>query len=96
VGGVFLGIHALLGCRRGLDPVARAYQRFCGKLGRRGLVRGHHEGPLDFAERVAGCRPELAAQVRLIAGLYAGLRFGRLVGADGVQRLRRLVREFKA
>lgn len=35
------------------DPVARAWQRFCVRLARRGLARSAHEGPLAFAERVA-------------------------------------------
>ncbi|MDX1654990.1 MAG: DUF3488 and transglutaminase-like domain-containing protein, partial [Candidatus Competibacteraceae bacterium] len=39
--------------RRRLDPVAQAWEGFCAKLARRGLVRRPQEGPLAFVERVA-------------------------------------------
>ena len=59
------------------------------------------EGPVTkrlaeaFAERVGADRPDLAARVRLIARLYAGLRYGRLK-SDESRRLGRLVRTFRA
>jgi transglutaminase-like putative cysteine protease len=81
--------------RRRQDPVARAYQRFCTKLARRGLVREATEGPLDFTERVAGQRPELATRVRLIGRLYARLRYGRAGEVAQVAQLQRLVRDLK-
>ena len=77
--------------RRLSDPATRIYRRFCAKLARRGLVRSGHEGPLAYAERVAAQRPDIGAQVKLIAGLYAGLRYGRLAGVEPLRRLRRLV-----
>ena len=78
------------------DPVVRAWQGFCDRLARRGLARGHQEGPLAFAERVALSRPELAASVREIGQLYAVLRYGPLVSSPDVHRLQRLVRQFRA
>jgi hypothetical protein len=92
---VMAGLHGL---RRRVanDPVARAYQQFCAKLARRGLERRIYEGPIEFAERVATERPELAARARLIARLYARLRYGYPDQGDLLQRLRRLVKGFKA
>jgi protein-glutamine gamma-glutamyltransferase len=78
------------------DPVVRAWQRFCARLARRGLARGAGEGPLDFTERVATQRPELAAPAREIARLYAALRYGPTAPPAAVRRLGRLVRRFRA
>ncbi|MDG4554875.1 MAG: DUF3488 and transglutaminase-like domain-containing protein [Candidatus Competibacter sp.] len=77
------------------DPVTRAWQRFCARLARRGLARGPHEGPLDFTERVAASRPELAAPVREIGRLYAILRYGPTGSPADVRQLRRLVWRFR-
>ncbi|MBL8259414.1 MAG: DUF3488 domain-containing transglutaminase family protein [Candidatus Competibacteraceae bacterium] len=77
------------------DPVARAWERFCARLARRGLARDAHEGPLAFAERVAINRPELAESARAIGSLYALLRYGSGFSAEGIRQLQRLVREFR-
>lgn len=77
------------------DPVARAWERFCARLARRGLARGAHEGPLAFAERVADRRPALAVSARSIARLYAALRYGPVALPEEVRRLRRLVNNFR-
>ena len=39
-------------------------------------ARCAHEGPLDFAQRIAAARPDLAAQVAALAARYCRLRFG--------------------
>ncbi|MCC6135473.1 MAG: DUF3488 and transglutaminase-like domain-containing protein [Candidatus Contendobacter sp.] len=78
------------------DPVARAWQRFCVRLARRGLARSAHEGPLAFAERVAIQRPELAMRASEIGKLYAALRYGPTTPPTAVRRLQRLVRRFRA
>lgn len=104
VAAMILGLSAvafaLLGFRElrryaAVDPTRRAWRSFCAKLARRGLARRGDEGPLAFAERVVASRPDLAARVRLIARLYAGLRYGRLQ-RDESRRLQRLVRAFRA
>ncbi len=93
-------VVALLGLlllrRRREAPLLRDYHRFCRRLARIGLPRRAHEGPRDYAERVAAARPDLAGQVDAIARLYIGLRYGR-TGDDraGRRRLRRLVRRFR-
>ena len=71
-------VYASLRWRRryARDPVARAWQYFCARLARRGLARKADEGPLAFAERVAACRPDLAASVLEISQRYAALRYG--------------------
>jgi transglutaminase-like putative cysteine protease len=81
--------------RRSRDPVARAWQRFCARLARRGLARGAGEGPLDFAGRVAVSRPELATPVWEIARLYALLRYGPEAPPEQVRQLQRLARRFR-
>ena len=77
------------------DPVARAWQRFCARLARRGLVRGMTEGPLDFAGRVVSHQLELAEPVWKIARLYAALRYGPVAPPIAVRQLQRLVRRFR-
>lgn len=59
-----------------LDPVQRAYLRFCRKLARAGLTRAPHEGPQDFAKRCVRERPDLSEDVRTITELYVQLRYG--------------------
>ncbi len=93
-----LGVVSLRALRRRgrIDPVSSTYHRFCAKLGRSGLVRAPHEGPLDFAGRVSRARPELAPRVWLISRLYARMRYGRDEPGDQLERLQRLVKEFRA
>lgn len=63
------------GRRRNTDPAVRAWERFCRKLAARGLPRSPQEGPMDYARRIAAARPELAAEVRLIAERYVASRY---------------------
>jgi transglutaminase-like putative cysteine protease len=92
-----LGIFALrmfrLPMRR--DPIVLAYQRFCAKLGRRGLLRRASEGPLDFAQRAKQQRPELASEIEHIVTLYSTLRYGYQQNAAEISRLRHAVRAFR-
>jgi len=95
VGGMLLLIAfwLLRGLRR-VDPVQRAWLRFCDKLGYAGLPRAGAEGPLDYAGRVSARLPQRAAAVGAIAQLYVDLRYGERGDADSRARLKRLVREF--
>jgi protein-glutamine gamma-glutamyltransferase len=78
--------------RRGVtDPAARIYRRMCARLARRGLPRKPGEGPLDYADRVAQARPELAETVGAISQSYARLRYRESDPAE-LRRLRRLAR----
>ena len=77
------------------DPVRLAYNAFCRKLHSRGLTRLEAEGPLNYADRVSRARPDLETVVRRVIKLYVELRYGRASGSEHVNRLQRLVREFK-
>ena len=77
------------------DPVQRAWQAFCRKLGGRGVVRAPHEGPRDYAERAAAHLPQAAAAIRAIAALYIGARYGREAARRRAAELARRVRELR-
>jgi protein-glutamine gamma-glutamyltransferase len=65
------------------DPLGRAYRRLCRKLARAGVAREIHEGPLDYAEKIARRRPDLAPRVQPLLAHYAQLRYGPGRGASG-------------
>lgn len=77
------------------DPAVALYTRFCARLARAGLPRPPHQGPLDFARRVAQLRPDLGPEATAIAGLYADLRYGQNAGPGELTELRRQVRAFR-
>lgn len=62
------------------DPLARAYARLCTKLARAGVTRNAYEGPLDYATRIAGDRPDLALRAQPLLARYAQLRYGAISG----------------
>ena len=68
--------------RLAVDPVQRAWLKYCAELKRRGIARADWEGPLAFAQRVARERPDLAALTDEAAGYYAELRYARGEGRD--------------
>ena len=74
------------------DPVQRAWQAFCRKLGARGVARAPHEGPRDYAERAARRLPAAAAAIQAISALYVGARYGRAASREQVVELKRRVR----
>jgi transglutaminase-like putative cysteine protease len=76
------------------DPVQRAWRAFCRKLASRGIERSPHEGPRDYATRAARALPAARRAILRIGALYIALRYGAQASADGIARLRRLVREF--
>ncbi|MFL6599799.1 MAG: DUF3488 and DUF4129 domain-containing transglutaminase family protein [Steroidobacteraceae bacterium] len=59
------------------DRLARAYFALCRKLGRAGVPRQSHQGPLAFASEVSKLRPDLAGDVQPLLLRYAQLRYGR-------------------
>ncbi|HKQ23935.1 MAG TPA: DUF3488 and transglutaminase-like domain-containing protein [Burkholderiales bacterium] len=61
---------------RRMDPVQRAYARFCQAMARRGAPRKPSEGPRDFAARLSLQIPHLKETVQRIAALYVALRYG--------------------
>lgn len=79
------------------DRVQRQWLRLSRRLTKRGLARRAWEGPADYAERIAhalSAQPAKAAEIRRIAALYAGLRYGRL-DASAFDELRRRVAAFR-
>ncbi len=76
------------------DPVQTLYRVYCRKLGRAGLERAPHEGPLDFARRCAGARTDLEPAIERINRLYLGLRYGA-AGTGTLRDLRRRIAAFR-
>lgn len=74
------------------DPLAREFDRFCRRMARSGLVRKPSEGPMDFAQRAAATRPDLAEAIWHITRLYIQLRYTGGENTDGVSALRRRIR----
>ena len=72
--------------------VVREYARFCRRLTARGLPRLPHEGPLDYATRVAKQRPDLEEPLMEITAAYIELRY---IERGDLQHFTRLVRAFK-
>ena len=95
----FLGVMTLLLLAWSLkrlarpDPVQKAWRAFCRKLAARGVERAPHEGPRDYAARAATALPAARRGILRIGELYIALRYGAQTSADGVSRLRRMVKE---
>mgnify|MGYP002821898795 CR=1 FL=1 len=62
--------------RPGVDPVHKAYTRFCARLASRGVDRLPAEGPRDFALRAARALPQHADEIEAICAAYENLRYG--------------------
>ncbi|MDP9139977.1 MAG: DUF3488 and transglutaminase-like domain-containing protein [Pseudomonadota bacterium] len=77
------------------DPVLREWQRLTRRLARNGLPQHPHEGPLDYARRVATARPEWAAQMQAIATLYMNARYIEAPDHAHVRDMARAVRAFR-
>jgi len=76
------------------DTLARAYARLCRKLGRIGLPRAPHQGPLSFAATVTTHRPDLRDSVYALLARYAQLRYGPAAPvsrAQDIEEFRRAV-----
>ncbi|HXU92493.1 MAG TPA: DUF3488 and transglutaminase-like domain-containing protein [Gallionella sp.] len=62
--------------KRQPDKVQASWLRLCRKLAKSGLPRAAHEGPQDYAVRIAAVRPDLAESIRDLAVRYSALRYG--------------------
>jgi transglutaminase-like putative cysteine protease len=99
VAAIMLALTLWLALRLRAPPppeALRLYREFCRRLAQAGIARAPHEGPRDFAERVAAARPALAAEVGQVTRLYTALRY-EPAGADAalLEALRREVRAFR-
>lgn len=96
---LLVGIFALIMLRRlashHTDAVQAIWLRACRKLAKAGLPRAPHEGAMDYADRIAATRPELAEDIYDIAARYATLRYGADVEKDALPAFRNAVRMFK-
>ena len=90
--GIFLRLAPRPRIQSADSEVERWYRRYCRQLARQGLLRQPAEGPWAFAERVSKELPEAGARARRIADLYVRLRYAPNPPADGLRRLRELVR----
>jgi transglutaminase-like putative cysteine protease len=96
---LLVGIFTLIMLRRLVvrqtDAVQAAWLKVCRKLGKAGWPRAPHEGAMDYADRVAAARPDLAADIYDIAARYTSLRYGGEAEKDGLPAFRNAVRAFK-
>jgi transglutaminase-like putative cysteine protease len=72
-------------------PSKRHWERFCRLMGRRGLPRLTHEGPMSYGLRLQARFPEQASDLQKITGLYASLRYGPPTTEPDVAELRERV-----
>ncbi|MBI5005786.1 MAG: DUF3488 domain-containing transglutaminase family protein [Nitrosomonadales bacterium] len=96
---VLVGVFTLLMLRRlatrKTDAVQAAWLKVCRKLAKAGLPRAPHEGPMDYAARIAAAHPDLAADIYDIAARYASLRYGGETEQEGLAAFKDAVRTFK-
>ncbi|MBM2830106.1 MAG: transglutaminase protein [Gammaproteobacteria bacterium] len=93
---IFLSIIAIWLLRQNMpnrDQARTLYDEFCRKLARRGILRLHSEGPLDFARRVAGRSEDLSAPVNEITRLYISVRYG--TQQEYLEQLKARVKDFR-
>lgn len=77
------------------DPVVSAYQKFCRKLARQGIIRHPAEGPVDFAQRARNQYPNLAPAISHITNLYQRLRYAKHPPSNGLRQLQNAVKKFQ-
>ncbi len=96
---VLVGVFTLVLLRRLVarqtDTVQALWLKICRKLEKAGLPRAPHEGPMEYAERVAAARPERAADMRDLAARYVSLRYAGETGQEAARAFRDAVRAFK-
>lgn len=96
---LLVGIFTLVMLRqlttRQSDAVQIVWLKACRKLQTAGLPRAPHEGAMDFADRVAAARPDLAADFYDIAARYTSLRYGGEAAKEALPAFRDAVRMFK-
>ncbi len=99
--GIFLlvGLFTLILLRRLVvrqrDPVQAVWLKFCRKLKKAGLPRAPHEGPLDYAARIAAARPKIGDDVQGIAARYIALRYTGHSNTASLQAFKRAASAFK-
>ncbi|MBI4808948.1 MAG: DUF3488 domain-containing transglutaminase family protein [Nitrosomonadales bacterium] len=96
---LLVGVFTLLMLRRlaarKTDAVQTVWLKVCRRLEKAGLPRAAHEGPMDYATRIAAVHPDLAEDIHDIAARYASLRYGGEAEQDGLAAFKDAVRAFK-
>ncbi len=77
-----------------IDPAARSYAKFCQRMRRYSLIRGDSEGPLDFAQRIADQKPELAEYAMRITRQYVRIRYEDDSNGAVARDLRKMIAAF--
>lgn len=95
LGGLFILVMLRRLSTRQRDAVQAAWLKACRKLEKAGLPRAPHEGPMDYADRIATVHPELAEDIYDLAARYASLRYGGEAEKDGLPAFRNAVHAFK-
>ena len=75
---------------RRVDKSLLIYRHFCRKMAKAGIAVKPGEGARDFAARAARLRPDLAAQIEQITGIFIRLRYEAKAHADDLRRLKKL------
>lgn len=90
----FLGLFGFLAWRyqsTAVDPVQHEYLRLQRKLEKYQIMRELYEGPMDFLQRAAALRPELAIHLRDARDTYIALRYEPPQHMKTIEGLRDLV-----
>ncbi|HEY3487488.1 MAG TPA: DUF3488 and transglutaminase-like domain-containing protein [Gammaproteobacteria bacterium] len=74
------------------DALQQAYLKLCNQLSKSGYTRLPHEGPEDFAARIATQNPPLGTALKPLFGLYAQLRYSRHSVTDPARFFRSRIR----
>ncbi|HEY9051563.1 MAG TPA: DUF3488 and transglutaminase-like domain-containing protein [Gammaproteobacteria bacterium] len=77
------------------DPVVLAYEKFCKKTARAGVVRDESEGPLDFSKRVQASFPTQSQAIELITRLYINLRYKSINSEKQLSSLQKYIQRLK-
>jgi transglutaminase-like putative cysteine protease len=77
------------------DKVLAAWLKLCRRLAKAGLPRAAHEGAIDYAERIAAARPELADDLHELAVRFNALRYGAHLDEQARQEFLQLTAALK-
>ena len=61
-----------------LNPVERAYRKFCRRLAKLGVTKNASEGPLDYAHRASKSLPEKQSIIAKVTDNYILWRYGEV------------------
>ncbi len=76
------------------DPAKKAYDIFCKKLAKKGIVRRPCQGPLDFVEQLIKKLPQAEEKAREITDIYILVRYGNKKDNKSIEKLQFLVKKF--